>query len=848
MHKGDLSAKILERLRSSELWGQRTRESGKTISGLKCPECGRSDAWTYKDQPAPIICNHKNTCGARTSTRDIFPEIIQNLEKEFAPTKEDPSRPAREYLFARGISSKTLEGVRYVYRPNIRKSGSGGVLFHVGTDSDGKEVWNGRIFSPAPGVDKSHNEGRTAGQLWRHPKLEYEPDKPTFVVEGIIEALSLIEMGLQAVTPLSSGADPEKMDLKGLEGRLVIALNPDAAGGEGLEKWKRKYPKAEAAVPVKGDWNDFLNQAPRGKAREAFEAALPEMMCRAALLLSKSAEEYAQTWLDFYRFPPGLFAWRKKYYWGAFGKKDLEVRNVSNFTCHTDHYQLESSDGNPIYRYYLKVYPASGRPVECSVSGRDLSTPSALRAALLENARVMWKGNEAPTFALASLIAESPAPVVRQVHLLGYDRESGACVFRDYMIDCEGRYEEPNKQGFFKVSRREVIRAPEARGQRDLCVKPKRGVGPKRIYELINAAWPGNGPLALAFTVASWFVWSVKSELGFFPFLSLHGDTQTGKSQLVRRLNAMQGLDGEGLPMTKLNTGKGEIRDLAKKSGLMTALLEGNEVERMRFDIESLLTLYNAGNPLQVRAVKSNDLATRVVEFPGTLVFVQNKEPFRTKAQMERVISSRPFKSDDITAETSFAFKELLKIPVREMAWCYVYVMEDRKRIEKAWYGEYMRARDEIMEAVSDNRIAENHGLALGFHRIAENIFGAKNDLTGFVTALAKRKQRQCNHRQADEADEFFDALNDLSVEKQLQVADVSEGKLYVRLSEARKVLDGNGYKFYGPQLRQALRDHPAYLVSNINHRASWGAAVGLASSVERTWMFDTTKLGVDVR
>ena len=61
----------------------------------------------------------------------------------------------------------------------------------------------------------------------------------------------------------------------------------------------------------------------------------------------------------------------------------------------------------------------------------------------------------------------------------------------------------------------------------------------------------------------------------------------------------MQCLDEEGLPMTKLNTGKGEIRTLAQRSGLFKALLEGNKEDRVRFDFDSLLTLYNFGNHLQ---------------------------------------------------------------------------------------------------------------------------------------------------------------------------------------------------------------------------------------------------------
>ena len=842
MHDEEFRQRLIARIKASDLWGSRARESGGKLSGLKCLDCGRSDAWAYADGPFLIICSHKSTCGARLKTLDLFPDLKENIEKEFAPTKEDPHRPAREYLYSRGLSSKSLDGLKFEYRRNLRKSGSGGVLFYVGINEGGEEVWNGRLFSPPPGVDKGHNQGKTVRMFWRHPGIEYDPSEPTYATEGLIDALSLIEMGFQAIAVLSSGQDPAKVELGVLAKNLVIAFDPDSAGAEGLKRWKAQFLKVDAIVPTRGDWNDLLREFGAQRGAEKFKKSYEEMRCRADLLLAPSAQDYARIYDNFYQRPAGLFVFGKKYYFSANGS----AKNVSNFTLETDHFQLDTSNPeNPTYRYFLRLYPAKGQPCCCSVSGADLSSPNAIRSAFLTTACVLWKGDQAPSAALASKIVDSTAPIVRQVHIVGHDRESGALVFPDFVIDKGGKMHLPDGKGVFRLSRREILRPPATEGQRDRPVAPKKGLRIKRIYDLIAAAWPDNGPLALAFTVASWFCRSVKPELGFFPFLSLHGDPQTGKSFLVRRLNAMQALDGEGLPMTKLNTGKGEIRELAKKSGLMIPLLEGNKEEKMRFDIESILTLYNEGNPLQVRAQKTNDLATRTVPFLATLCFVQNKEPFRTKAQMERVVSSRPFGSKDITSSTSLAFRELLKIPLREMAWVYIEVMSRRKEIEASWYDEFIRARDQIMDIVPDNRIAENHGLVLAFHRIAEKIFGAKNDLGPFVVQLAERKHRQCNHREATVADQFFDAVDDINPQKAAEFADSQGGRIFIHLSTALKTLDGNGFKFYGAQLQDSLREHPAFVVSNWNHRAYWGPVEAtLQKSVKRTWVFDAAKMG----
>ena len=62
-----------------------------------------------------------------------------------------------------------------------------------------------------------------------------------------------------------------------------------------------------------------------------------------------------------------------------------------------------------------------------------------------------------------------------------------------------------------------------------------------------------------------------------------------------------------GVTPSAVCTRKGELRALSQVSGLTKALLEGNKQETAKFDFESVLPLYNYGNPLQTRAMTSND-------------------------------------------------------------------------------------------------------------------------------------------------------------------------------------------------------------------------------------------------
>ena len=183
----------------------------------------------------------------------------------------------------------------------------------------------------------------------------------------------------------------------------------------------------------------------------------------------------------------------------------------------------------------------------------------------------------------------------------------------------------PNKHGFFDVSRSLSIRpAPHP------TLNPTKGFRSAEIWVLILQAWGDKGVTALAWVVAGWWVNQIKEKIGFFPFLSFWGDPQTGKTRLTRILNAIQALAEEGLPMTRVNTQKGEIRKLAQRSGLFKALLEANNAEKARFDIDSILTLYNE-NPLQTTALKTIDIQTRDVPFLASIMFVQIKNPLKRR-------------------------------------------------------------------------------------------------------------------------------------------------------------------------------------------------------------------------
>jgi hypothetical protein len=228
--------KLKDRLRSSEYWNEKTRENEKTIQGLICPVCEDKNAWCYFDKPFSINCNRLNNCGSKTKTLSLFPDIIQKIENDYPSIPEDPERPARKYLESRGLS-ESINGLSYRYEPNIRKRGCGGVLFEL-KNGKNETIWNGRIFSPKEGLDKGHNIGSTSDALWEHPGIEYDKEKPLYVTEGVIDALSLIEIGYQAVAVLAAGQKPDNYISRLLDFKQIrIAFDNDKTGKAAAFKW-----------------------------------------------------------------------------------------------------------------------------------------------------------------------------------------------------------------------------------------------------------------------------------------------------------------------------------------------------------------------------------------------------------------------------------------------------------------------------------------------------------------------------------------------------------------------------------------------------------------------------------
>ena len=823
-----LSERILAALKASSFWTTKTRANNVSIQSLVCPACGDGSAWAYISSPMAIICNKANSCGARTKTLDLFPEVRRNIERDFPATKEDPHRPAREYLKSRGLES-SLEGVEFRYLKNVRKTGNGAIMFLIGKDDKGKELLNGRLFSPPAGEGKTHNVGSTAGRFWQHPGLQYEPDKKTWITEGVIDALSLIEIGHQAIAVLAAGQAPDKIDLSDFKS-FVLAFDNDEAGHRACRRWNQAYPEAEVILPdTRHDWNDLLQAGSLEEAKKRFENSLPRYCLNGELALAESANEYAEIFHAFHKYVPGLFAFQGCIYFSSLkmprsndAQPYVSVTRCLKGTVKVISFIRNSSNpARPEYLYNLEVKPQKDRAIEATATGPDLASNRRLNEWFLSSAKIVWEGDAKACTALAAMITgNKTAPEVKQLPVIGYQQDTGAYIFPKWAVDISGKPLVPDKRGFFQIGHNQYFRPPTHGEGKDIMPAEISKERVREIYRFIREAWGFNGMAALSWTIAGWFVYEIKEALNFFPFLSHHGDPASGKSALTMILNAIQGRDGEGLPITQLNSKKGLTRTIGQLSGLFTALLEDNERNDRAFDWSIILTAYNKGS-LQVQAAFSNDLQTRENPFQGALLFCQNTEPFTAKAEKQRVISLH-FKADQLTEASRAAYEALMTMSKTELAGIIRQVLINRNHF-KTWQQEYQKAIADLTP-MDERRILQNHALILAFHRLFCSCFGIEQDeaVARFFAEIGRQKCITSAVRQTSIADHFFEHLDTVDEDKLFDTwhADKEKGWIYVNLPRAENLIRNKGISIQvNDGLSQALQKHPAYIKNSFLFR-----------------------------
>lgn len=209
---------------------------GKEATLKECPFCGGKDRFNVNIENGQYICNRQNSCGAKGTFK--LGDNKKSVEKKENPNldkivKEFESLTGKtkmlEYMKNRGISQETLKVARVLSRK--------GVFCFFYTNDKGKAI--GVKYRTIDEPKKIWAEKDSIMNLLNWDKVESR--EKLYIVEGEIDMLSFLEIGIKNVVSVPNGvSNLDWIDLhyEWLESfkEIILVYDNDVAGQTALKK------------------------------------------------------------------------------------------------------------------------------------------------------------------------------------------------------------------------------------------------------------------------------------------------------------------------------------------------------------------------------------------------------------------------------------------------------------------------------------------------------------------------------------------------------------------------------------------------------------------------------------
>jgi len=850
-------------------------ESKGYLQQIKCLRCGERRAYTSKEKPFKIKCNRQNNCSGAEGVN--YTEYLPDVRKGFyskmsEPTPDDPHRLYRAYAqVRRGIKNYEQWGGEYQKQPIKNGDSSGHYHALAFRLSDGKTMNLRLIDCPAR---PTHNTGSVEKLLWI-PSATIDLESPIYVAEAPLKAMGILESGRQAISVVSSTCSPDKKDWlnenKAKIGKLILAFDNDKAGRKALAKWsefcEREGIDYHAEIPPYGkDWDD-LHKEGLLEQDETWQKARLE----GDLATAKTPVEAAEAWQSSQDQAPTVFEWKGSLWAPKYKKSEKEgsvtytlesCKQVLNGTLSAS-YSIKTEpldkegEGEHEIKNYITAKAIGARKVRFLADPESLCSKSKFKSLLMRSTRLLFKGSDAHLdYLIENNMDLTSAPLLRKLTRIGYDAETQAYVYRHIAFDKDGNMFFPNTEGFFE----ELELVPSHYKH---AIKSFGKCSLKEFADDLYTAWGANALITLGYYVATMFSHIIyeDSSFGFFPFLSLYGDKNTGKSTMVNFFNAaFSFIAEEGLALTGANTKKGLSRRMAQRVSMALPLLEGNKGEKFTFDENQLLPLYNRESP-QNTAQKTMDLTTRDLPFDATLLFVQNNEPFTLGAVKQRVISLK-FKNPEnkvFSQESIDAVTRLQKLcnttrGSTDICGVGIEILKNRKFFEERIVNRIHEVMEQLKKkGITNRRVCANYAIPLAGFKLFAEIFYPEfiEDQALFDNLIDKALPSAINkmetaENESDMGQDFFNAFEKLSEptggtisitclkEGEHYLKEEKTGLLFVRLTEVCRVMDSQGYRWaQASNFKGELRKHERFQGERPKKSKKW-----VGKKLQRAWVF----------
>ncbi|WP_372178139.1 toprim domain-containing protein [Xanthomonas axonopodis pv. phyllanthi] len=810
----DLRQQVLSRLERD--YGLKHRSGTEYMRGGKCPSCSKKELYTNHLKPWVVKCGRQSKCGRELHVKDIYDDLFDDWSKRFQPTPAAPNAAADAYLqFSRGFDLAPLKGLYTQDSHYDRKISAGTATVRFALVKGG---WWERL------IDRPHRFGKQkarfapgqsyAGMWWAAPAAltAMQTAREVWIVEGIFDAIALLQHGMCAVSAMSSNAFPEESLRELAKARmadlptLVWALDNEP----GARAYTHKHIKRAAGLGFdsraaqivqrdgkKTDWNDLHLRAIASDDPKQWDNDVNEARYQGDLLVARSAVDKGllmfehdgrnDFWLDY----------RSRLYWFDFdtqrfdklrkeklgdidadegdevAAEDLKkikraacsVQKIAN--CFPEALYFQRQEVTDESWYYFRVdFPHDGPSVKGTFTGGHVASASEFKKRLISLAAgAMFTGTG---HQLDRLIEEQTEAIktVDAIDFVGYSKEHRAYLLGDVAVR-DGELVTANEEDYFEFDKLRLKTT-----QKSIRLEIQRDAEAFRVDWLpwLWQCFGTHGMVAMTFWFGSLFAEQIRAGHKSFPFLEATGEAGAGKTTLLTFLWKLLGRsDYEGFDPAK-SSKAGRARAMGQVSGMPVVLLEADRSEPDKshsktFEWDELKDFFGGGT-LATRGVRNGGNETYEPPFRGTIVITQNAAVDASEAILTRIVKLH-FKRPQVTTESRIAADNLNALQVEEVSHFLVRAVRQERAILDL-FAERVKLFEAKLRAQQDlrlERVIKNHAQMLALFDCLRLVITIPDDMVEQTRlalldmALERQKAISADHAMVNEFWEVYEYL-----------------------------------------------------------------------------------------
>ncbi|MDI9069987.1 toprim domain-containing protein [Xanthomonas oryzae] len=810
----DLRQQVLSRLERD--YGLKHRSGTEYMRGGKCPSCSKKELYTNHLKPWVVKCGRQSKCGRELHVKDLYDDLFDDWSKRFQPTAAAPNAAADAYLqFSRGFDLALLKGLYSQDSHYDRKISAGTATVRFPLVKGG---WWERL------IDRPHRFGKQkarfapgqsyAGVWWAAPAAltAMQTVREVWIVEGIFDAIALLQHGMCAVSAMSSNAFPEESLRELAKARLadlptlVWALDNEP----GARAYTHKHIKRAAALGFesraaqivqrdgkKTDWNDLHLRAIASDDPKQWNNDINEARYQGDLLVARSAVDKGLLMFEHDGRNDFWLEYRSRLYWFDFdtqrfdklrkeklgdtdsdegdevAAEDLKkikraacsVQKIAN--CYPEALYFQRQEVTDESWYYFRVdFPHDGPSVKGTFTGGHVASASEFKKRLISLAAgAMFTGTG---HQLDRLIEEQTEAIktVDAIDFVGYSKEHRAYLLGDMAVR-DGELVTANEEDYFEFDKLRLKTT-----QKSIRLEIQRDAEAFRVDWLpwLWQCFSTHGMVAMTFWFGSLFAEQIRAGHKSFPFLEATGEAGAGKTTLLTFLWKLLGRsDYEGFDPAK-SSKAGRARAMGQVSGMPVVLLEADRSEPDKahsktFEWDELKDFFGGGT-LATRGVRNGGNETYEPPFRGTIVITQNAAVDASEAILTRIVKLH-FKRPQVTTESRIAADNLNALQVEEVSHFLVRAIRQERAILDLFV-ERVKVFEAKLRAQQDlrlERVIKNHAQMLALFDCLRMVITIPDDMVEQTRlalldmALERQKAISADHAMVNEFWEVYEYL-----------------------------------------------------------------------------------------